>query len=258
MSSAPADSILPADSLSALAVADVQRQAARMAQDAFGRVFRLTLEATDDGRRSAVTSLAVAMRNWAQAGDGDQARALRLAMLLSGLDQWGLAWSQAFELAAIPGLSELVGELRTGLEVQTEARFLQQFEALSAAEGNAIDFKVELRRGIHLALWHASIASEERDEALRLAAQLGGLLLVLVRQMPVLGWRLVADALAYIQIRCLADGLAVEGVAQEATQALFAALARELPVAHRDAVMAHAAQAVVAWQRSNRPSGTVH
>ncbi len=258
MSSAPADSILPADSLSALAAADVQRQAARMAQDAFGRVFRLTLEATDDARRSAVASLAVAMRNWAQAGDGDQARALRLAMLLSGLDQWGLAWSQAFDLAAIPGLSELVGELRTGLEVQAEARFLQQFEALNAAEGNAIDFKVELRRGIHLALWHASIASEERDEALRLAAQLGGLLLVLVRQMPVLGWRLVADALAYIQLRCLADGLAIEGVAQEATQALFAALARELPAEHRDAVMAHAAQAVVAWQRSNRPSGTVH
>lgn len=254
----PADSVLPADALSTLAVADVQRQAARMAQDAFGRVFRLTLEATDEARRSGVATLAVAMRNWAQAGDGDEARALRLAMLLSGLDQWGLAWTQAFDLAAIPGLSELVGELRTSMDARSEARFLQQFEALTAAEGNAIDFKVELRRGIHLALWHASIASEDRDEALRLAGQLGSLLLALAREMPVLGWRLVADALAYIQIRCLADGLAAEGVAQEATQALFAALSRELPGSHRDVVMAHAAQAVVAWQRSNRPSGTVH
>lgn len=252
------DSSLPADSLCELAVADVQRQAARMAQDAFGRVFRLTLEASDEDRRSGVETLGGAMRNWAQAGEGEDARALRLALLLSGLDQWGLAWSQAFGLAAIPGLSELVGDLRTGLEPQAEARFLRQFEALTAAEGNAIDFKVDLRRGIHLALWHASIASEDRDEALRVAGQLGGLLLALVREMPVLGWRLVADALAYIQIRCLADGLAAEGVAQEATQALFAALSRELPAEHRDAVMAHAAQAVIAWQRASRPSGTVH
>lgn len=258
MSSAPAASVLPADSLSALAVADVQRQAARMAQDAFGRVFRLTIEASDEVRRNGVGEVSVAMHNWARAGEGDDARALRLAMLLSGLDQWGLAWSQAFGLAAIPGLSELVGALRTGLDPQAEARFLQQFEALSAAEGNAIDFKVELRRGIHLALWHASIACEDRDEALRVAGQLTSLLLVLVREMPDLGWRLVADALAFIQIRCLSDGLAAEGAAQDATQALFATLSRELPGEHRDAVMAHAAQAVVAWQRSNRPSGTVH
>ena len=33
---------------------------------------------------------------------------------------------------------------------------------------------------------------------------------------------------------CLAEGLAAEGVAQEATQALFGALARELPASQRD------------------------
>ena len=35
---------LPADGLASLATPDVQRLAARMAQDAFTRIFRLTLE----------------------------------------------------------------------------------------------------------------------------------------------------------------------------------------------------------------------
>tara|TARA_R110001583_G_scaffold24563_2_gene89910 strand:- start:177519 stop:178298 length:780 start_codon:yes stop_codon:yes gene_type:complete len=259
MSSAPStDTVLPADPLQKLAAPEVQRQAARTAQDAFARVFRLSIEASDQERAEGVTALCEAMRNWARAGEGEDARALRLAMLVAGADQWGLAWSQAFGLTAIPALSELLGALRTGLDAQAESRFLQQFEALTAAEANAIDFKVELRRGIHLALWHSSIASENRDEALRLAGQLGSLLLALVGNMPVAGWRLVADALAHIQIRCLSEGLAAEGVAQEATQALFASLARELPAPQRDVVMAHAAQAVVAWQRANRPSDTVH
>ncbi len=253
-----AESILPADPLASLVAPDIQRQAAHMAQDAFARVFRLTVEADDSARAAGVGELRGALANWAQAGGGDDARALRLALLLTGIDQWGLAWSQAFGLVALPGLSELVGALRTGLSPEDEARFLQQFDAVAGREENAIDFKVELRRGIHLALWHSAIASEERDEALRLAAQLGGLLLALVRDMPVAGWRLVADALAHIQLRCLAEGLAADGIGQEATQALFAALARELPAAQRDAVMAHATQAVIAWQRANRPAGTVH
>ncbi len=68
----------------------------------------------------------------------------------------------------------------------------------------------------------------------------------------------MADALAFIQIRCLADGLASEGIGQEATQALLAALSRELPKAERDLVMAHAARAVIAWQQANRPPEQVH
>lgn len=240
---------IPDDPLAATVSPEHQRQAARMAQDAFARVFRSAVGEGD----GAVDDLHAALRNWAAAGGGEEAAGLRLALLLSGLDQWGLAWTQAFGLAALPGLSDLVGRLRTGLDPQAEARFLIQFEAIGAAEENAVDFKVELRRGIHLALWHAAIAGEDRDEALRLAGQLGSMMLALVEAMPELGWRLVADALAHIQVRCLAEGLAAEGLGQEATQALFAALSRELPAERRDAVMAHATQAVIAWQRANRP-----
>ena len=107
-------------------------------------------------------------------------------------------------------------------------------------------------------MWHSAIVGEEREEALRLAGQLGGQLLALVHAMPLAGWRLVADALAFIQIRCLADGLAADGVGQEATQALFHSLARELPAELRDQVMAHASQAVIAWQQANRPRPTTH
>jgi len=254
-----AETVFPADPLAAWVDIDTQRQAARMAQDAFARVFRLTVGDSDAARHAGVAELCGALRNWAQAGAGDEARALRLTLLMSGMDQWGLAWTQAFGLVAIPGLTELIGALRTGLDAAEEAHLLRQFDALGTAEQNAIDFKVELRRGIHLALWHSSIAAEERDEALRLAGQLGGQLLGLVRDMPLAGWRLVADALASIQIRCLADGLASEGVAQEATQALFGALSRELPPAQRDAVMAHAGRAVIAWQQASRASSaSVH
>ncbi len=244
---------VPADPLAELATPEAQRLAARMAQDAFGKVFRLTLEADDAGRAGGVAALHAALANWVAAGEGEQGPALRLAMLLSGLDQWGMAYSRAFGLAALPGLTELVGALRTGLDERAEARFLAQFDALAAAEENAIDFKIELRRAIHLALWHGALAADSRDEALRLAGELGSTLLAVARDMPVFGWRLVADALAHIQIQCLAHGLAGEGIGREATEALFAALARELPEAVRDAVMAHAAQAVVGWRQANRP-----
>ena len=249
--------ILPPDRLAALVDADTQRQAARLAQEAFARVFRLSVAETEQVRHKGVQELHLDLSQWAGAGDGE-AHALRLALLLTGMDQWGLVWSQAFGLVAIPGLSELVGALRTSLDETLEARFLRHFEAIAAVEENAIDFKVELRRGLHLALWHSSIVTESRDEALRLAGQLGSLLLALTREMPLAGWRLVADALAFIQIRCLADGLASEGVGQEATQALFGALARELPAAQRDLVMAHAARAVVAWQQANRGPTQIH
>ncbi len=251
------ETTLPPDPLASLVDADTQRQAAHLAQEAFARVFRLSVAETDSERHKGVQALHAELSQWAASADGE-ACALRLALLLTGMDQWGLVWSQAFGLVAIPGLSELVGALRTGLDETLEARFLRHFEALAAAEENAIDFKVELRRALHLALWHSSIASENRDEALRLAGLLGSQLLALTREMPLAGWRLVADALAFIQIRCLADGLATEGVAQEATQALFGALTRELPKGQRDLVMAHAARAVLAWQQSRRASAQVH
>lgn len=251
------ENVLPPDPLASLVDADTQRQAAHLAQEAFARVFRLSVAETEAVRHKGVQALHSDLSQWAASADGE-AHALRLALLLTGMDQWGVVWSQAFGLVAIPGLSELVGALRTSFDETLEARFLRHFEALSAAEEHAIDFKVELRRGLHLALWHSSIVTENRDEALRLAGLLGSQLLALTREMPIAGWRLVADALAFIQIRCLADGLATEGVAQEATQALFGALTRALPKAQCDLVMAHATRAVLAWQQASRGSTQIH
>lgn len=257
-SSAPPASSIPPDRLVAIAPVDVQKLAARMAQDAFSQVFRLTLNEDDDGRVRGVGELSVALRNWSAAGDGDDSRALRLALIVAGLDQWGLAYSQAFGLVAIPGLSELVGSLRVGLDPQQEAKFQQQFASMEASEGNAIDFKIDLRRAIHLALWHAMIASEEREQATAILVRLGGMMTALVTSMPELGWRLVADALAHIQIRCLSEGLAADGLARDMNEALFAALSNELPMAVRDRVLAHATQAVLGWQQARRAGGSTH
>lgn len=250
---------IPADALAPLAPIDVQKRAARMAQDAFLQVFRLMLEGDDAGRAKGIETLTSALRNWSAAADSDDARALRLALVVAGLDQGGLAYSQAFGFPGIPGLTELVGALRTGLDARQEARFEQQFAAIDAAEGNAIDFKIDLRRGIHLALWHAMIASDERGQANAILGTLGGSLCGLTRLMPELGWRLVADALAHIQIRCLAEGFAADGLAREMNEALFSALSGGLAPALRDRVMAHAAQAVLGWQRAQRAaSGPAH
>lgn len=247
---------IPEDLLAALIGVDAQKLAARMAQDGFAKVFRLSLEADDEGRAAAVAALAEAIGNWSRAAGDEDAAALRMALVVTGLDQWGLAYTQAFGLAGIPALSELIGALRTGLDARGDARFQTQFAAVEAAEGNAIDFKVDLRRGIHLALWHAMIASEEREQASAILVRLGGMMFALVRQMPSLGWRLVADALAHIQVQCLAEGLAAEGLASEMNAALFASLAKELPADCRDRVLAHATQAVLAWQQARRQSST--
>lgn len=236
-----------------------QRATAQRVQDAFIRAFRLSAEGDDDGgREQELARIALELEQWvAQAGSGE-ARALRRALLLHGLDQWGLAWTQAFGLLSIAGLSALIASLRMTPGPQEEAQFLQQYEAIDVAEANAIDFKLELRRSIHLALWYSSIAAEAEEEALRLAGSLASLLLALARQMPELGWRLVADTLAFIQIRCLSEGLASSGSGQHATQALLHTLARELPPAQRDDVMAHANQAVFAWQQRQRETRVRH
>jgi hypothetical protein len=249
-----AHAALADDALAALADRDTQRQAARMAQDAFAAAFRLTFSADGAAHGKELAELAERLRNWSAAGGDGDGTALRLALLVGGIDQWGVAYSQAFGLAAIPGATELVGSLRTALDPQAEARFARQFAAIDAVETDAIDFKVELRRGIHLALWHAMIASEDREEALRIGDKLGALMLALTQLMPQHGWRLLADALAHIQIRCLAEGLAATGLAQETTQGLFEALSQALPKATRDRVFAHAAQAVLAWQQARRPA----
>lgn len=242
----------PADRLAALATAEVQRLAARTAQDAFTRIFRLTLEGDAAAVAAAVAEIERLANNWVRAADGEDARALRLALLVSGIDQWGLAWCQAFGLAAVPGISALLGALRSGLDAAADARFQQEFAAIEQVESDAVDFKMELRRNIHLALWHAMIACDDRDEALAILAALGGMLVALVGHMPTIGWRLVADVLAHIQLRCLADAAASTDLARETNAALFTALRQNLPREISEPMFTHANQAVIAWQRSRR------
>ena len=243
---------LPPDHLAELAAPDLQRLAARMAQDAFTRLFHLGLEGDQAALQAAVAEIERLIRNWVRAAAGDEARALRLAMLVTGIDQWGLAWCQAFGLTAIPAVSDLLGALRNGLDAAEDARFQQKFVAIEQVECDAIDFKMELRRNIHLALWHAMIACDDRDEALAILAALGGMLTALVKQMPTLGWRLAADALATIQLRCLSEAAASTELARETNTALFTALRQNLPREISEPMFAHANQAVIAWQRSRR------
>ena len=241
----------PVDSLEPTVARDAQEQAARLVQDAFAEIFRHTLESPQDERVAAVLKVSGQLAEWAAMADSDGSAARR-ALLLAGLDQWGLAWSQAFGPAGTAGITALVGTLRDTMDVAQEGRCQAWFERLNDEERCGFAFKVELRRGVHLALWHTMIASTERDEAIAVLRTLGGMMLGLIRLMPESGWRLVADALAHIQLRCLSHGLATEGLAQETTQELFAALSRDLPKDERDRIMAHANQAVIAWQRAAR------
>ena len=223
-----------------------------MAQETFARLFRLGVAGNMAALAAAATELESACRQWSQAASSDDGRALRLALLVSGIDQWGLAYAQAFGLTGLPALSALLGSLRNGLDAVADARFQQQFDGIEHNEIHAIDFKVELRRDIHLALWHAMAACDEREEAAQIMRSLGGMMLALIGQMPLVGWRLVADALAHVQIRLLGEGPAL---AQETTQQLFEALRQALPPErHRD-IMATAGQVVLAWQQARRPAG---
>lgn len=243
---------LPADGLANLAAPDVQRLAARMVQDAFTRIFRLTVEGNQAVLRDAVDEIARLSRNWIRAAADDDARALRLAMLVNGLDQWNLAWCRAFGLASIPAADALLDVLRDGWDVAAEARFQQQFVAMQHAECDAVDFKMELGRNIHLALWHAMIACDDRGDAMAILAALGGMLVALLGRMPVIGWRLVADALAHIQLRCLLEAGASDGLARETTEELFNILRQAIPREIYEPMLAHANQAVIAWQQSRR------
>lgn len=182
----------------------------------------------------------------------DEACALRQAMLLSGLDQWGQAWSRAYGAGAMTGLSELLGKLRDALDPAAEAAVQTAFTRLNGDEAGAFSFKAELQKSIFVALWHTLISEQDRDSATAIASQLGGMLLGTLQAMPENGWIVVASALADIQIRCLAHNLAQEGLAQEMTQELFAALAQALSAEDRKRILGGAGQAVVAWQQAQR------
>jgi len=242
---------IPDDPLAGLADAEVQRLAARMAQDVFAACFRLAVSPDSEADAGVLAGMAERCDNWCRAAGSDDARAARLALLIAGLDAWGLAYTQAFQLQAIPALTGLIGGLRTRLDAPADARFQQQFALLTDNECAAVDFKVELRRSIHLALWHAMAACETGEQASGLVQPLGSLLLGLNEQMPVLGWRLIADTLASIQISLLADP-AASANAQAGTQQLFAALRHALPEERYQTILAHSGQAVVAWQQARR------
>jgi len=225
-----------------------------MAQDVFAGVFRQA--ATPDVALDVgvLGEVAAHCANWCRAGGSDEARALRLALLISGLDQWGLAYTQAFKLEAIHPLTALIGGLRTRLDARDEALFQKYFEQIATVEADAIDFKVDLRRAIHLALWHAMAACETAEQVAGIVQPLGSLMLALNEQMPTLGWRLLADALANIQIGLLSGSApaSASALAEEGTQQLFASLRHALPTERYQAILAYSGQAVVGWQQARQ------
>lgn len=96
------------------------------------------------------------------------------------------------------------------------------------------------------------IASETREESQKILKSLGGMMVVLDEKMPQLGWRLLADALASIQISLLSESLTASALAQEVTQQLFEALRQSVPKERFQAMLAYSGQAVLAWQQSRR------
>ncbi|HJV92125.1 MAG TPA: hypothetical protein VJ572_01565 [Azonexus sp.] len=254
MTTAPS---LPADTLTALADAETQRATARLAQDVFAGVFRQAFTPDPEQLGKILSEFESRCIAWCQAGESDDSRLLRLALLITGLDQWGLAYTQAFNLNAIPALTALIAALRSRLNAQSDALFQQYFTRLEAVETDGVDFKVELRRSLHLALWHAMVACETSEEAQDILRPLGSMLLALDRQMPELGWRLVADALAHIQISLLGEMAAATEVAQDSTQQLFGALRQALPAERYQSIVRHSGQVLLAWQQLRR-SGEPH
>lgn len=238
------------DALASLIDPGSQRDGAHLAQVVFGEVFRHAWTPDPVELGQILKTLAARCLEWCQAGEVRTLSPARLALLVSGLDQWGLAYTQTFSLTAIPALTALIAALRTSLDPQSEALFQQYFEQMAQKETNAVDFKVELRRGIHLALWHAMAACETSEEAQSILQVLGSFLLALNQQWPTIGWRLVADALAHIQIGLL-NGQTSE-LARISTQSLFAALQHVLPEDRYQLILHQAGQAVLAWQQARR------
>ncbi len=243
---------LPPDTLADQAGTDLQRTAARLAQDIFGEVFRQAYTPDPEQLGKVLAALETRCLNWCQEGADNEQRILRLAMLVTGLDQWGLAYTQAFELTSIPALSALIASLRTRLNEQSDALFQRYFARIEQVETDAVDFKVELRRGIHLALWHAMTACETMDDAQAILKPLGGMMLALDQQLPELGWRLLADALAHIQISLLNASEGTTDVARESTQQLFESLLHALPAERYQTILRQAGQVVVGWQQMRR------
>jgi hypothetical protein len=241
----------PPDSLAEMAPQDVQQQAARLVQESFAASIRMVAHGEGKQLDDALGKLADHLREWSRMTTPESAQ-LRLAMILAGLDQWGLVYNQAFGPAALQGVSAILANLRDCLDLSEEAMCQRFLDTIHQEEGSAIEFKIAFRRELHLSLWHTLVAAESRDQAELFLQLLGGLLLALNRAMPTIGWRLIADAMASIQIRCLQHGLVLDQQGQEMTEALFAGVSKELPEAVRDLVAGHSAEAVRAWREASR------
>ena len=244
------------DAFSTLADAETQCTAAQLAQDIFAEVFRKAFTPDPEVLGKALAEAETRSIEWCQNGASSEEQLLRLAMLITGLDHWGLAYTQAFNLTAIPALTALITALRGRLNSESDEAFQQFFSVIEQIESNAIDFKVELRRSIHLALWHAMAACESDEDAESILKPLGGMLLGLSQQMPELGWRLVADALAHIQISLLGENSALSELARENTQKLFDSLQHAMPREQYQTILRHSSQAALAWQQARRSSVT--
>ncbi len=238
------------DPLASLFAADSQRAGAILAQDVFSQVFRHAVSEAETHESAAQAAWREAIQDWAAGGADAAAQAARLAFAAYALDAWGLAYTQAFQLQAIPPLSALLGSLRNPLDTQAEARFAQQFAAISTQETAAIDGKIALRRSIHLALWHAAAACASAEESTPIVQALGSLMLALDAQMPENGWRLLADSMATLQMALLERGEAP--ITQESTRQLFAALQHALPAERYQAALSLSGQALLAWLQARR------
>lgn len=241
----------PHDALAGLISPALQKEAANLAQDGFTRVFRLLTEGDESAAELGLSVIETRARGWAFDGQEGDAALMRLALLVSGLDQWGIALTQALSLQALPGLTALLGNLRMPLDAQAGARFEQLFADVEAREENAIDFKMELRRGIHLALWHAIAASDDEAERTQLIQRLGSQMLSMTQNMPTWGGHLLADSIAHIQLRLLSATQA-DAVAEAATSELFGALQQALGQAQGRTIFGQAAQLVLAYQSAQR------
>lgn len=244
------------DAFSTLANAETQHEAAQLAQDVFSEIFRKAFNVAPELLGKALIEAETRSIEWCQKGASSEEQLLRLAMLITGLDQWGMAYTQTFSLTAIPALSALIAALRNRLSKQSNESFQRLFTVIDQIETNVVDFKVELRRSIHLALWHAMAACETEEDAESIIKPLGGMLLGLNQLMPELGWRLIADTLAHIQVQLLSETSPLSDLAHQSTQKLFESLQHAMPREQYQTILRHASQAALAWQQAHRTMTT--
>jgi hypothetical protein len=166
------------------------------------------------------------------------------ALVLFGLDQWGLAYGQAFGTDCLPVLTAVVAHMRA----QSDDATLDHLQTLADDEGAGFQFKLSLRGAIHLGLWHAMVGEVDDAQGKHLAQCLGSQMLALLDAMPQHGWEILARTFAEIQMRCLAHGIAQTGPAKLLNEALFAALHARIPAEKRTRIIAAADQWVATWQ----------